>query len=377
MQTCAVPPVHALPVAGAAAAAVARASWVEIDSGAIRHNLRLIRRLAGAARVYAVCKGGGFGVGAALVARLAIEEQIDALACGDPDDAREVRAAGVNLPILLYGTTVAADLPALASLDIIVTAHDAATLDACLAHDLAFCLKLDTGLHRMGFGEDDLDIVLDAARTYPQARLRGLYTHLTDLDTPAAVAAQALRFNAMAARIEATAWRGRERMVASSRVLLQWRSLTFDAVNPGRLVYGVLEAPWNREIDCRPALAAVKARVIALRHVAAGSDGAGGPRSSRVVAVVPLGFRDGYPREPAGGTALVHGRRVPIIGMRHGEHCMLDVTSVAGVVLGDEVVFLGVQGDERIDMHELSAATGVPLIELIPRLAANPRRILF
>lgn len=353
----------------------ARASWIEIDSAAIRHNLRLIRKLAGAVRVYAVCKGGAYGVGAALVARLAVEEGIDALACGDPADARDIRDAGVDLPILLYGTVLACDLPALAGLDVTVTAHDTATLATCLEHDLAFQLELDTGLHRLGFGEDTLDTVLAAARTHPRARIRGVYTHLTDLDIVPAVTTQAMRFDAMAARIAAAGWRA-ERMVASSRVLLHWPSLSFEAVNPGRLVHGLLEEPWNREVDCRPALAAVKARVIALQDTTVGNAETPGMPLRRRIAVIPYGFSDGYPRLPAGGTVLVRGRRVPILGMRHSEHAMLDVTSVPDVALGDEVVLLGSQGEERIDMHELSAATGVPLIELIPRLAANPRRVL-
>ncbi len=355
-----------------------RASWIEIDSAAIRHNLRLVRRLAGAARVYAVCKGGAYGIGAGLVARFAAEEGIDALACGDPDDARDIRAAGIDLPILLYGTTQGDDLAALAPLDVMVTVHDAATLATALEHDLAFQVELDAGLHRLGFCEDNLDLLLGAAREHPRARIRGVYTHLTDLDIVAAVSTQAMRFDAMAARLAAAGWRC-ERMVASSRVLVRWPSLSFEAVNPGRLVYGLLEQPWDREVDCRPVLSAVKARVIALQDVALGSTsdpvGARVP-SRRRVAVIPLGFSDGYPRLPAGGTALVRGQRVPIIGLRHSEHSMLDVTAVSDAALGDEVVLLGAQGSERIDMHELAAATGVPSIELIPRLAAIPRRVL-
>lgn len=68
------------------------------------------------------------------------------------------------------------------------------------------------------------------------------------------------------------------------------------------------------------------------------------------------------------------GQRVPLVGQRHTEHSILDVTAVTGVALDDEIVLLGVQGDERIDIHELVAATCVPLIELVPRLARNPRR---
>ncbi len=354
-----------------------RASWIEIDSGAIRNNLRLIRRLAGTARVYAVCKGNAYGFDAATVAQIAAQEGIDALACGDPDDVRQARAAGVTLPILLYGATAAGDLPALAPLNVVVTAHDAATLDVCIAHDLAFSIKIDSGFNRLGFRDEDLGPVLAAARRHPGARVHGLYTHLTDNELPASIAAQVMRFNAMASRIEAAGWAGRERMVASSRVLIASPQLAFDAVNPGRLVYGLLEEPWVRRVDVANALSAVKARIISLKRIAAGAVAGYAARPvdrDTVVAVVPYGFADGYPRLPAGGTVLVRGRRAPLVGQRHTEHSIIDVSDVPDVALGDEVVLMGRQGGEAISIHELVAATGVPLIELVPRLAGNIRR---
>lgn len=354
-----------------------RASWVEIDAGAVRHNLRLIRRLAGRARVYAVCKGDAYGFAAAAIAQLAQEEGIDALACGDADDVRAIRAEGIALPILLYAATNAQDLPALAALDVIVTAHDEATLAACLAHDLRFSLKLDAGFNRLGFRDEDLGVVLAAAARHPAARLHGLYTHLTDNDDPASIAAQVARFTALAERVAAAGWRGTERMVASSRILIAAPELALDAVNPGRLVYGILEPPWDARVDARSALAAVKARIVSLKRIAAGTRPGYAahpvPRDT-LSAVIPFGFIDGYPRLPAGGTVLVRGRRAPLIGPRHTEHALVDVTDVPGVALGDEVVLLGRQGDDAITANELVAACGVPLIELVPRLAANPRR---
>ena len=363
----------------AATHAPQRASWVEIDAGAIRHNLRLIRKLAGRARVYAVCKGDAYGFDAATIAQLAAAEGIDALACGDADDVRAIRAAGVAQPILLYGSTTAQNLPALATLDVIVTAHDPATLATCLAHDLAFSVKLDAGFNRLGFRDEDLQHVLAAAKTHPGARVHGVYTHLTDMDDPASMAAQMQRFNAMAARIDGAGWHGLERMVASSRVMIAAPELALDAVNPGRLVYGIFEAPWDRMVDARSALASVKARIIALKRVAAGAVlGYSGIAVTRptLLAVIPFGFGDGYPRFPAGGTVLVRGQRAALVGPRHTEHSIVDVTGIEGVALGDEVVLLGAQGGASIGIHELVAHTGIPLIELVPRLACDPRRVV-
>src|SRR5207245_4677405 len=190
--------------------------------------------------------------------------------------------------------------------------------------------------------------VLAAAARHPRARVHSVYTHLYDNELPASIAAQAMRFDAMAARIAAAGWRGCERMVASSRILIGAPQLALDAVNPGRLVYGLLEPPWNDRVDARSALAAVKARVISLKRLAAGSAAgysSGVLERDTVIAVIPLGFADGYPRFPAGGTVLVRGRRAPLVGPRHTEHSLVDVTDVPGLALGDEVVLLGGSGD--------------------------------
>lgn len=101
---------------------IERDAWVEVDAGAIRHNLRLVRRLAGAAHVCVVCKADAYGFDVLLVARLAVECGMEAIACGDPADVLRLRAAGIALPILLYGVTSADALVALKPYEIIATA---------------------------------------------------------------------------------------------------------------------------------------------------------------------------------------------------------------------------------------------------------------
>lgn len=354
-----------------------RAAWIEIDADAIRHNLRIVRELAGTARVYVVCKGDAYGFDAVTIARVAVDCSMDALACGDPAEVRAIRAAGIALPILLYGVTGAAALPHLAADATVVTAHDHESLEACLTHDLVFSLEIDAGFGRLGFRESDLPQLESLAHQHPRARATGIYTHLADTEDPGAVARQAALFARIAERIESCGWRGLERMVASSRVMLAHPELMLDAVNPGRLVYGLLESPWEGKANVHPVLSAVKSRIIALKSFPAGArlgyDSTPLVRATRV-AVVPYGFGDGYPRLPAGGEALLHGLRLPLLGPRHTEHTVIDVTDVPTARLGDEVVFVGDQGRERIRLQELADTTGIPLLELASRLARGPNR---
>jgi len=349
-------------------------AWAEIDETAIRHNLRLIQRRAGPARVYVVCKGHAYGFDAVRVARLARQEGMGAIACGDAADAIRIRAAGIDLPILLYATTVAEALPAIARQGVTVTAHDEQSLHVCLQHRLPFSLKLDSGFARLGFTEADLPLLERAAAAHPDVRPSGAYTHLSDAQDTETVNGQVALFRALADRIERAGWSGLERMVASSRILVTRPDLVLDAVNPGRAVYGMLEPPYDRLFDSRPALAAVRARVIAVKRVRAGARlgySATPVERDTVVAVAAFGFANGYPRMPAGGCALVRGQRARIVGPRHTEHTILDVTGVPQVAVGDTATFLGRDGGEEITAAELVESTGVPLIELVARLASG------
>jgi len=349
-------------------------AWSEIDETAIRHNLRLIRRQAGLARVYVVCKGHGYGFDAARVARLAEQESMDAIACGTFSDVVRIRDAGVTLPILLYATTLAEALPSISKLGVTVTAHDGHSLDVCLSNRLPFSLKLDSGFARLGFTESDVGLVERAAAEFPDVRPSGVYTHLSDAGDELAVRSQVARFGAMTDRISRAGWAGLERMVASSRILISHPDLVLDAVNPGRAVYGELEPPYDQLFDSKPALAAVRANVIAVKRVTAGTKlgyAVNPVKRDTVIAVVPFGFANGYPRMPAGGTALLRGRLVDIIGPRHTEHTILDVSHLPEVEVGDVVTFLGKDGGREITAAELVDRTGVPMIELVARLASG------
>jgi alanine racemase len=97
--------------------------------------------------------------------------------------------------------------------------------------------------------------------------------------------------------------------------------------------------------------------------------------TDKTIAVVPLGFADGYPRLPVNGQALAGGRRVAIIGPRNAEYTTLDITGIPGLSVGAEAVFMGRQGDEEITVKDLADAVGVPAVDLIPRLLRNSRKV--
>ena len=157
--------------------------------------------------------------------------------------------------------------------------------------------------------------------------------------------------------------------------------VSFTGVDPGRLLLGMLGAPWNAMAPTRPAVRAVKARIIQVQEHERGTRlgiGYGNPivsdRALRT-AVIPIGFSDGLNHAPPLGDVLVCGRRAPVLGRRSIEFSLLDVSDIPEADVGTEAVVLGRQGDEEITAEEISQTVGVPMIELVARLAHNTRRV--
>ena len=355
-------------------AARLRPAWVEIDLDAIRHNVAAAKRLARGAKIYAVCKGDGYGGGAAEVALAAVAGGAEALAVGSPADAVALRAHGLSCPILLYASTLPDDAAAVAGLGVTVTIHDFASLDAFagVGRAVEAFVKVDCGLGRLGFDPADFATAFARIAAAPGIAMTGVYAHLALPEDSASIARQMQVFGVACIEAERAGFTEFERMVASSRVMLGFPELNLTAINPGRFILGMMEPPWSGKADCRPAVRAVKARIIQIKDLPEGVLSYGGAeRRQRAVraAVLPIGFGDGFPHLPPCHHVLVCGQPAPVLSRRGIEHTVIDVTGISGAQIGSEAVLLGRQGDAEIGAVELSRALNVPLLELLPRLA--------
>jgi alanine racemase len=207
----------------------------------------------------------------------------------------------------------------------------------------------------------------------------GIYTHLSAVESAPAVAQQHRLFERAAAEARGAGFGDIELMAASSRVMLGYPELNLNAVNPGRMLYGMIEDPWQGRADLRPVIRAIKSRVLQVKTIPADFDFAderhrAAPGALRT-AVIAFGFKDGLPREPAGGAVLVRGQRARIIGPRATEHTIIDVTDIPDVRAGDEVVIVGTQGDACISAHEAVSMYRMAMIELLARMTLNTVRV--
>lgn len=356
-------------------------SWVEIDLRALAHNVERIRARVGPdVRIYAVCKGDGYGCGAAEVAETAIKAGADALAVGDLEDAAAVRARRVVAPMLLYGVTDPASAAAVVDLGLTATLHDFEGVRAFagLGRPLEALVKVDCGFGRLGFTPESWAEAFRLIRSAPALRLRGIYTHIGGVDDAAVVSRQAVLFRRAVADAEAAGFTGLELMASSSRVLLGYADLHLTAVNPGRMLMGMLEGPWAARAQVLPVVRAIKSRLIQVKtvrpdmRIGYGGSTAGGDTIR--AAIIPMGFAAGLPRV-LHGHVLVRGARALIVGLASMEHLMLDVSAIPAAAVGDEAVVLGRQGEAEITADELSLTTGLELLEIVPRLARGLPRV--
>jgi alanine racemase len=319
-----------------------------IDTGALRHNLGVVREWAPKSRVMAVIKANAYGHGLVAVARAL--ESADAFAVARVDEGLMLRAAGIAAPtVLLEGVFDRGQLDAAAGAGFELVVHTAEQIellrDSMPGASFKVWLKLDSGMNRLGFKGAEFDAAHAALSLLGAVRAPvNLFTHLASADEPElpATAEQLARF------ATATHALPGERSIANSAGMLSYSEAQADWVRPGLLLYGV--SPIAGAIGADYGLKAVmtlRSHVIAVKDLAAGERvGYGGgwtaDRPTRL-AVAAVGYGDGYPRSlGAGAPVLVNGERAGLAGRVSMDMIGIDVTDLQRPpVLGDPVVLWG------------------------------------
>ncbi|MGD0539501.1 MAG: alanine racemase [Verrucomicrobiota bacterium] len=344
-----------------------RNAWIEVDLDQLRRNFAIIRAFTPAAvRILAVVKAGAYGHGSVPVARVALAGGACALAVITPGEAATLRDAGIRAPIFLLTNPSPADFPWCRALDLVCCVGQLET--ARLLDDFArregwqpaVHLKINTGMNRFGLRWSEVAAWLPEVRSLTGLRLEGVYSHFAmsdELDKTFAHEQQR-RFQTV---LEAMAVAGRVsgvRHLCNSGGLLDLPEAHYDLVRVGILSLGVYPSKVCRRLPGLAPVMTVKARITALQELEPGDTVGYGRRytatSRRRVAVLPLGYADGFPRVRNEGCALVGGRRVPLVGGVAMDALAVDVTDAPGVKLYDEAVIVGRQGAEEIPVEEVA-----------------------
>jgi len=345
-------------------------AWVRVDLDALAANAKWLQARAAPAEVLAVVKADAYGHGAAVVAPALERAGIGWFAVANAEEGGDLREAGVAGRILVLGPAAKSEYATLLAHELTPVVSSFEELDslehAALGGDAALHIKVDTGMGRLGFDLAELPAALERIRGSRSLRMTGFASHLAWADEPASPfnQRQAEAFDRALARLSEEELEEVRVHLGNSGATLHLEGLGLGSarrrlVRCGLALYGL--DPARRVNSLRPAMS-VHARVARIRDLAPGWPvGYGGTwvarRPSRV-AVIPVGYADGYPLALSSrADALLGGRRVPVAGRVSMDMTVLDVTDVAAA-LGDEVVLLGRQGEEAISAWELADRAG-------------------
>lgn len=365
---------------------IIRTTVADVDLDAVAENTRAVRERAGV-DVIAVVKADGYGHGAEAVGEAAIEAGAAMLAVATVEEAVVLRRTIARQPLLvLLGATEQAERDAAVALDLAVTVWDVESARAlgeaarAAGKIASLHFKVDTGLTRLGAPLAEAADRYRAVAKTAGVQVEGVFTHFARADE-LELSTTTTQLDAFDSFLDAIAPPRWVHASATGGVASLGRRARVTAVRPGLALYGLDAAPHlAAQLRVRPALA-WRSKVHRVADVPKGTGVSYGheyrlPRDGRI-ATVPIGYGDGLSRLAQRARLLVHGTAIAIAGRIAMDHVMLDVTDVAGVRAGDEVVLIGTQDGATLTADDLARAWGTINYEVVTAIKPRvPRRYL-
>jgi alanine racemase len=367
----------------------ARLRWAEVDLGALAHNVASLRsRLRPGTGMIAVIKANAYGHGAVAAGRQALAAGADWIAVATVQEAAELRSAGIDASLLVLGPIAPGGEAEAISLDARLCVYEADGLVRLsqaargLGRRPQVHLKVDTGMARLGTSPDEALLLARRIHEDPALELEGLWTHFAEADDPASPRTQdQLRtFLEVVSTLASAGISAPVLHCANSAAALLFPSTNMVLVRMGLPIYGYSStAVPVPGLELHPVLA-WKSRVVAIHELARGDRvGYGGtfsaPGALRI-ATVSTGYADGYPRALSNrGEVLVGGVRAPVRGRVSMDYLTVDISAAGDVVVGDEVVIIGRQGDQVITADDLARSLDTISWEVLTMIGSRVERV--
>jgi alanine racemase len=365
-----------------------RPAWVEIDLAQLRRNFHIINRDKPARlKILSVVKDNAYGHGAVEIARIALESGAVYLACATIDEALELRKNGISAPILILGERTADELQVCVANRLTPCINDAAKAQILSGISKAankivpVHLEIDTGMSRYGVRwSKTLPVISEIART-ENLLFEGVMSHFAmsdELDKSFALL-QLQRFQQIMLAMDEKNIHVKYRHLCNTGGYLDLPQAHFDMVRIGILPLGVYPSQACRKIAGIEPVMSVKTRIAAIQALESGDRVGYGMRytaeKTHHIAVLPIGYGDGYPRVRNRGEVLIHGKRAKIIGGNAMDAMMVDLSRIPEVKCWDEVVLMGRQGKEEISVHEIAALKGSVSYDILAGWRARLPRV--
>ena len=365
-----------------------RPAWAELDLGQLRRNWQLIRAdLPRGVKFMAVVKDEAYGHGAVDAARIALAEGAWGCGLSTLEEAMILRDAGITAPLLLLGE------------------RQEAELEWCVAHDLTVCvnephnvralariaarfekrvpvhLKINTGMSRYGVRWNEALPLIEQILAEKSLKLEGVMTHFAQSDeTDKNFANQQItRFDEVIRALEQKGVSVPLKHLCNSGGFLDLPQAHRDMVRVGILQHGIFPSQVCRRIPGIAPVMSVKAKIAAIQTVKPGESVGYAMRytatSERRIAVLPIGYGDGFPRVRNEGGALIHGQRAPLVGGVAMDAITVDITDIPQARMWDEAVLMGKQGAEEISVRDIAKLKNSVTYDVLTNWRLRLRRV--
>lgn len=359
-----------------------RSAWVEINLSNLEYNIIQINSKVGKDKeVIGVIKADAYGHGAYEVAKVLRKNAVKIFAVATLQEAITLRDEGIDEDIIIMGLTPDIYAEAVADYDImpVVCSYDNARAFSEVARikgkTVRGLIAVDTGMGRIGYLHDDQEALEEIVRisTLPSFQIKGIFSHMATADTydKSFAKLQECRYMEFCKKMKSVDIECGIRTLANSAAIIEIPSIYYDAVRPGIILYGCYpsEEVDRGRIDIKPVMS-VKANIVHLKRVPMGFSVGYGRRfiakRESLIGTLSLGYADGYPRAYSSqAQVIVNGVMAPVAGNICMDQCMIDVTDVQGVKVGDEVIIMGSDGENRILAEDIANAVGTISYEIV------------
>lgn len=366
-------------------------AWIEISRQAIRQNIEALRAvLPTRCELMAVVKANAYGHGALPMARELNRLGVRAFCVATIAEAVELRKGGICGELLILGYTPPEDFPLLVTWNLTqsVISYEYAEILNRFDAKINVHLCIDTGMHRCGERCENIQRIQSVFHMR-HLRVTGIYSHLCTADTmkpmdQSYACAQNQAFQQTLHRLEQDGYFCGKKHLLASYVALNYPEFGGDYARVGIALYGLQSRQSDasrHSLPLQPVLS-LKARVAMLKKLRTG-EGAGyglhyTATSERTIAVVTIGYADGFPRSLSNsrGSVLIRGKKAPIVGRICMDQTLVDVTDIPETCCGDLVVLIGESGNQRITAYELCNLTHTITNELLSRMGNRLPRIV-
>lgn len=361
-----------------------RPTWAEIDLNALRKNFYRVREIVSSkVKIMSIVKADAYGHGALRVSRVLEDAGTFMLGVATMDEAMELRANGITVPIIILSGIYEDEYENIARNNLLPVVYSFETLDSLnnYAHknnlNIKYHLKLDTGMNRLGISPDNLSQFLNRIKSSGNLTLDGVFTHFSSADgeDKSYTYSQLEIFNELINKIKEHFYYIPYMHTANSSALQRFPESHYNLVRPGIMLYG---SQTDDDICLNPVMR-LKTKIVQIKELSKGSRVSYGGTfvTDRVtkIAVLPVGYADGYMRNLSNNASVsVNGSTAPVIGRVCMDLTIIDVTDIRDVNIGDEVTLFG---DDRINIDDLASRAGTISYEMLSIVGKRVQRVYF